>query len=547
MYTDVSEMLLLTPGIGTPLKLIRPAFQDAIPLDIAYFGETDRTLLRQGFIVVGDAVIANGSVSSCMRLWTRHPVVPAYRPDQMLVVRDIADGSFVVELTDGNCDVINTLQTNATRVIGQLASGEVVTETDVLSWDGQSRLLDSFGHPIGLLAGRYLISLHSTSVLTTDLRDGSRVDHPVKFNPGSDRPIYNHDATCLLLCEEFDGALVVTTEAVHQHQFDLVCVDAVWGPENDPMFVLEDLAMPGVDTFVVRRSQGVETSWTNSSDQRPVLDVTGRMSAPDAVANQQAVVVVGVLPFDVRDDMAGRAAARFESAADEADVDVELLMSIVAPTIAFRLAVAESDTDIPVGGSHFGGQPDVPDSFEWMTFQGRPYAFLAQLRCDELRSASAGSYLPSGGWVLLFVDLNKRGTGTDDQYALQVVHLEDQAVARRAFPEELTHRFPPSWVGMVPSLSLPPWEDLLDTFDFDAAEVLIDATRSAWPDHRIFGHPDLRFADENRSFLLKIAADEALGVWAGNGWLNVDMPEGVELVAALEDCQVQTLGGHPGV
>jgi hypothetical protein len=260
MYTDVSEMLLLTPGIGTPLKLIRPAFQDAISLDIAYFGETDRTLLRQGFIVVGDAVIANGSVSSCMRLWTRHPVVPAYRPDQMLVVRDIADGSFVIELTDGNCDVVMTLQT-----------------------------------------------------------------------------------------------------------------------------------------------------------------------------------------------------------------------SIVAPTIAFRLAVAESDTDIPVGGSHFGGQPDVPDSFEWMTFQGRPYAFLAQLRCDELRSASAGS------------------------------------------------------------------------FDFDAAEVLIDATRSAWPDHRIFGQPDLRFADENRSFLLKIAADEALGVWARNGWLNVDMPEGVELVAALEDCQVQTVGGHPGV
>ncbi len=561
MSADISEMVLLAPGLGTPLKLVLPAGQSWVPLGIAYFGEVNRGLLRSGFVVVGDAVIADGSVSSCMRLWTSHEVIPAFQSDQMLVVRDVesgsTDGSIVVELTNAQCDVLLSVTTSNARILGQLSTGEIVTDTKVLSWNGSWQELDVLGNPVGLIEGRYLISFRDDSVLVTDLRNGQRVVHLLEFTPELARPIYNESGSRMIVCQEFSGALVIDRSVVDQHQFDHPCVSAMWGASGDPTFILEDvefglaadpdrrLSKYGVDRFVLRSQHRDETTWTNSSEHRPILDVTGRVSALTASSAHQESVVVGALPHELRDELVARAKDRFRAAADEADVSQEVLMSLVSPSILLRLAVAEADADIPIGATHFGGQPDVPDSFEWMTFHGRPYSFLAQLRCDELCSANPGLYLPSDGWLLVFVDLNESGETTDDQYAVNVAYLPEQPVSRRSFPAEILHTFPGCWVGMVPSFSLPPWEDLLDTYGFEAAEILIDATRSPWPEHRLFGHPDLRSGSVygERSFLMKIATDDCFGaVWLGGGWLNIDVPKGVDLVSLLEDCNVHTLG-----
>jgi hypothetical protein len=577
---EFGEMVLLAPGVGTPLRLLLPSQQESVPLDIAYFGKVDSALLRDGFVVIGDGVITNGSVSSCMRLWTEHEVVPSCQPDHMLVIRDIDPGSIpfvtkpsiTIELTNGACDVVASVVVPKCQVLGQLLSGEIVTDTELISWNGTRHSHRGVGKPVAVVDGRFLVCFLEGEVLLLDVRTGDVHKHHLDFTPESHTCVYDVSASRVIIPQFFNGALIISADRVINHTFEHVCSAAMWSSSGDPIFVLEDLrlghkadwvanrgtlarldAWPtnGFDRFVIRKvnqesvPSGKEVTWTNSSDQRPLLDVTGRMSALDAAEIHGNSIVVGALPVGLRNELDDKVLHRFRSAAIEADVHPETLLRKCRASVAFRLAAADDD-DIPLGASRFGGRPDLPDSFEWISFNGHSYSFMCQLRCDELHSVGTAGHVPLTGWVLVFVDLDETGTGPDDKFAVAVVHVEDPLVAggppitRRAFPKGLDNQFPMCWVGMVPWLTLPPLEDLIDLFGFETAEVLIDATRSAWPDHHMFGFSDLRINEDDSVFLMKFATDDVLGgVWRGAGWLNILLPENVDFLAGIDDATIQ--------
>lgn len=51
-----------------------------------------------------------------------------------------------------------------------------------------------------------------------------------------------------------------------------------------------------------------------------------------------------------------------------------------------------------LGGSRFGGAPDLPPELVWPTFRGKKLPFLAQIDLAELPK----SILPSDGWLYVF-------------------------------------------------------------------------------------------------------------------------------------------------
>lgn len=68
-----------------------------------------------------------------------------------------------------------------------------------------------------------------------------------------------------------------------------------------------------------------------------------------------------------------------------------------------------------LGGTRFGGQPDVPPDFLWPTFEGenfenetkdRPLSFIAQFDCKELSAYDTGHLLPDHGLLSFFYEID---------------------------------------------------------------------------------------------------------------------------------------------
>jgi len=60
-----------------------------------------------------------------------------------------------------------------------------------------------------------------------------------------------------------------------------------------------------------------------------------------------------------------------------------------------------------LGASRFGGWPDLPQSADWPTWQGRPMSFLAQINLAEVCATQPDVRLPKQGLLLFFVGCNK--------------------------------------------------------------------------------------------------------------------------------------------
>lgn len=76
-----------------------------------------------------------------------------------------------------------------------------------------------------------------------------------------------------------------------------------------------------------------------------------------------------------------------------------------------------------VGGTRFGGQPDVPADFVWPTFttdtyeddevKARPLTFLAQFDCAELAALDKDDLLPETGVLSFFYEMGSQRWGFD--------------------------------------------------------------------------------------------------------------------------------------
>lgn len=93
--------------------------------------------------------------------------------------------------------------------------------------------------------------------------------------------------------------------------------------------------------------------------------------------------------------------------------------------------------DSPKGFSKLGGLPDVPASFAWPQWKGRPLAFICQLKLSEV-PALKDSPLPAKGLLYFFYDQDQSTWGFDpkDQGSWKLIYVEDE-------PKSLTQASPP--------------------------------------------------------------------------------------------------------
>lgn len=128
-----------------------------------------------------------------------------------------------------------------------------------------------------------------------------------------------------------------------------------------------------------------------------------------------------------------------------------------------------------IGGTKFGGAPDVPSDFIWPVFETatydddevkpRPLAFLAQFNCAKLARRDRDRLLPKTGLLSFFYELGSQRWGFDPQ---------DRGCAR-VF-----------WFQDVESLSPAPFPDGLDE-DYRLPEIGIRTWREkSYPDYADF-------------------------------------------------------------
>lgn len=124
---------------------------------------------------------------------------------------------------------------------------------------------------------------------------------------------------------------------------------------------------------------------------------------------------------------------------------------------SIRLSIG-GDTEHIVGGTRFGGKPDVPEGFKWDYFEGegnitdsavkpRPLAFIAQFDLDEMSRYDTDGLLPKTGVLSFFYEMESMRWGFDpkDNGCARVYWFPDKNTLHTAeFPDDLDeyYRFP---------------------------------------------------------------------------------------------------------
>lgn len=140
---------------------------------------------------------------------------------------------------------------------------------------------------------------------------------------------------------------------------------------------------------------------------------------------------------------------------------------------SIQLQISEK-TEYKLGGTRFGGMPDVPDGFEWDYFEGkdyldgpvksRPLAFLAQFDLEEIAKYDTDNLLPHTGVLSFFYEMETMLWGFDpkDAGCARVHWFPDKSALHTAeFPADLDEyfRFPPFKITAKSEKSYSSFED----------------------------------------------------------------------------------------
>jgi uncharacterized protein YwqG len=157
---------------------------------------------------------------------------------------------------------------------------------------------------------------------------------------------------------------------------------------------------------------------------------------------------------------------------------------------------------LAVGASRIGGAPDLPASFRWPRYAGKPLAFVAQIDLGEVARVMPDGPLPRQGHLWFFYAADQTHWGFDPKDAgSSVVHYEaDAPLVRRALPDDLPGegRFAPATLTFRTFADLPDGDDPRNpTADADDAigERYHDVrshltTAGVATAHKLLGYPD---------------------------------------------------------
>lgn len=131
---------------------------------------------------------------------------------------------------------------------------------------------------------------------------------------------------------------------------------------------------------------------------------------------------------------------------DEIDEDaVSEFIEILKPfkRNAIDICLNSSEDEVVIGCSKFGGQPDVPEDFQWpLDDNNRPLSLLLQINCSDLISFEHEGYLPTSGYLYFFYELGEQNwVGAEN--SIRVIYRDTQQVElhRADYPKNLDDEF----------------------------------------------------------------------------------------------------------
>jgi uncharacterized protein YwqG len=169
---------------------------------------------------------------------------------------------------------------------------------------------------------------------------------------------------------------------------------------------------------------------------------------------------------------------------------------------SLRFNLKRRDT-VTVGGTRFGGEPDLSPDVEWPTWRDRPLIFIAQIALRDLVGAAAARHLPEDGLLSFWYAGAEEAWGFDpaESGAARAQLLPpDAELAPRSTPPGSSNEGPLSncaW-SPRPELTIPPWESsTVDGWALSKEERERYFDLQDWlglgegPSvHRLLGHPD---------------------------------------------------------
>ena len=86
----------------------------------------------------------------------------------------------------------------------------------------------------------------------------------------------------------------------------------------------------------------------------------------------------------------------------------EMLTNLKREKISLKFVSLPVES-IPIGASKYGGQPDVPDGFEWpIDKDGRPLSLLLQINCADIAALDKENLLPKSGMLYFFYQVSEQ-------------------------------------------------------------------------------------------------------------------------------------------
>lgn len=169
-----------------------------------------------------------------------------------------------------------------------------------------------------------------------------------------------------------------------------------------------------------------------------------------------------------------------------------------AVKLATGLVAGPPPTSLPLGASHFGGEPDLPPAAAWPRWREGPLSFLAQLDLATLPDPTG--LLPERGTLLFFYDAKTLPWGFDpaDEGGARVLYSEAEArvLTRTPFPEDLPPeaRYAARTLEARPVVTLPTdgeraGLELEEDEDWERYAELESGITGLDPQHRVLGWP----------------------------------------------------------
>lgn len=133
---------------------------------------------------------------------------------------------------------------------------------------------------------------------------------------------------------------------------------------------------------------------------------------------------------------------------DNDEIDEETVCEFIEVLKPFKRKAVEicfdaSEDAAGIGCSKHGGQPDVPEDFQWpLDNNNRPLSLLLQINCLDLTSLVSEDYLPKSGHLYFFYELGEQNwEGAENSIRVIYIDTRYKELHRIDFPKTLANEF----------------------------------------------------------------------------------------------------------